>query len=324
MNGVDLAPEMRVPVCSAAVRAAALGGVFAVAADASLWHFACQDPRSRQRIVEAGTTSAPQDYFAAAERAAAILAVPRDRLVMVSVTGAIRPESEPAIDTKALGNRAIAVAKRISSPDVLELGDNYETFIARLGYETRKSMRRFPARARKAGFQFAFSQTLPSPDEAGERHTLGAATGPVPKSRARLESLDAFLAKQPRPFCSTIRLASGGQIGFLAGFLEGDDAIVTYQLNHRDYRKESLSTVNRSICAEQLIAIGIRRMIFPNGCNGILRASCARRQWVNVVLVPKTLRGYLSAALLVWRNPGHPASQVLRPAIRQAWQSWRT
>ena len=318
MNGVDLAPDLRAPVCSAAVRAAALGGVFAVAAEAAFWHFAYRDPRSRQRIVEAGTASAPDGWFAAAERVA--LALPRDRLLMVSVTGAIRPEAAPAVDAKALGNRAIAVAKRISSPDVLELGDTYEAFIAGLSYETRKSMRRFPARARKAGFQFAFSQTPPSQSEAAERHALGALTGPVPKSRARLESLDAFLACQPRPFCSTIRLATGAQIGFLAGFLEGEDAVVTYQLNHRVYHKESLSTVNRSICAGQLIAIGIRRMVFPNGCNSILRASCTRRQWVNVVLVPKTLRGILAAALLLWRNPAHPAAQVLRPAIAQMWR----
>ena len=324
MNGVEIPPDLRAPACSAAVRAAALGGVFAVEADASLWHFAYRDPRSRQHVIEAGTTSAPPGCFAAAERAVAVLAVPRDRLVMVSVAGAIRPEPEPAIDATALGNRAIAVAKRISSPDVLELGEDYESFMAGLGSETRKSMRRFPVRARKAGFRFAFSQTPPAPGEAEERHALGALAGPVPKSRARLESLDAFLAGQPRPFCSTIRLAAGEQIGFLAGFLEGDDAVVAYQLNHGDYRKASLSTVSRSICAEKLIAAGIRRMIFPNSCNGILRASCARRQWVDVVLVPKTLRGYLSAALLVWRNPGHPASQVLRPAIRQAWQSWRT
>ena len=321
MNGVDLAPDLRAPVCSAAVRAAALGGVFAVKAEASLWHFAYRDPRSRQRIVEAGTTSAPDDWFAAAERVAR--ALPRDRVLMVSVAGAIRSESEPAIDAKALGNRAIAVAKRISSPDVLELGDNFEAFIAGLSYETRKSMRRFPARARKAGFQFAFAQAPPPPSEAEERHALGALTGPVPKSRARLDALDAFLSAQPRPFCSTIRLASGAPIGFLAGFLEGDDAVVAYQLNHRDYRKASLSTVSRSACAEQLVAAGIRRMIFPNSCNGILRASCTRRQWVNVVLVPKTLRGFLSAAVLVWRNPGHPASQVLRPAIGQAWRRWR-
>jgi hypothetical protein len=215
-----------------------------------------------------------------------------------------------------------AIEQRITRYDVLPLGADLDAFLRRLGHDTRRNMHRTRRKAAKSGYGFAFVPVAPRAEDVVERYRLGAATHPAPRSRARLDSYDRFIGARPRPYHSTIRTAAGDIVSLAAGFIAGQTGFLLYQFNHSDHREASLSLTNRSYLTEALIAEGVRELIFPNGCGGLLRQACEPWKGVEIVLIRRSLPALTKAAITWMTQTSHPVSNAVQSVLPPLGELW--
>jgi hypothetical protein len=320
----------RSPICGAALRAHHGGRDLALRADDPqstlgplLWHYR-QEWRGRDvAMVEAGAGPArTATRLAQAEDTLRLLTAdaPIDVLSLKIIGAERRSRMVPGAIRTSDGYYAIE--QRITRHDVLPLGVDFDDFLRRLGHDTRRNMHRTRRKAAKGGYAFAFTPGAPREEEAAERYRLGAATHPAPRARNRLASYDRFIGARGRPFHSTIRTAAGDIVSLAAGFIAGETGFLVYQFNHVDHRQASLSLTNRSHLSEALIAQGVRELIFPNGCSGLLRQACAPWKGVEIVLIRRSFPALIKAAITWMTQTKHPVSYAVQSILPSPAELW--
>jgi hypothetical protein len=165
----------------------------------------------------------------------------------------------------------------------LELGDDFETLLERVSYKTRRNLRRARRSAAKDGLVFEWREGPPAPEGYPERLAIGRETRPVPKTDARLRTLEAFLRKRDRPVTAAVHAADGRLLSPAAGFIAGPSFYLVYQVNDGRMPAANLALTLRGLLASALIDRGVGELVFPNGVGGVLSHACVRQAGCEVL-----------------------------------------
>lgn len=168
--------------------------------------------------------------------------------------------------------------------DLLLLGPSFEAFLRTLGRHTRRNFRYYRRRAMLLGWQFVASL---APDEiAAALRQLAPLQRTSHYSWRALPRLTDTVKRTPNACFAGMRTPEGDWVSLLAGWHNGSQGYVLFQLNRagRKYDSGSLSVALRSNYLERLIECGVRNVRFIGGCQGILKRYCAveRRELITL------------------------------------------
>jgi hypothetical protein len=195
--------------------------------------------------------------------------------------------------------------------EVMPLSDTYEGFLQRLGKHTRRNIAHAQDRAKRDAIKFCF-MTAASSVDGSRLSTLAEANMPYPIKPRRILHMIQFLATQPQPFQAHLSQLVDHPLSVTGGFIEGDLALMTYQINDRIFRNLSLSLMLRSFLVQALIARGVRHLAFVGGCASPLYHHCATVPAAEVLIVHQKL--IARAKHRVCRMIADPRSRIRRLA----------
>jgi hypothetical protein len=166
---------------------------------------------------------------------------------------------------------AIMSARKIQ--EVMPLDEGFEDFLERLGRSTRRNISRSLQQAAEQNIEFRFATGAAASAESTLRK-LAAKNMPFRQPFSKIASIERFIAAQPRPYQASLTHRDGRLISLAGGFIEGDLALIAYQLNHRADRDSSPSLTLRSFLVQRLIGEGVRSLAFIGSCAGLLLNYC--------------------------------------------------
>lgn len=173
----------------------------------------------------------------------------------------------------------------------LSLDGGFEGFLSRLRPRSRRNYRYFRRRAEKEiGASF-----LPQlePDEAVQAVQMlqGVAMHPVPYVRAM--RFEAAIRATPGYFAMGVRSGNGQWLSYLSGWRQPEGTFVEWQLNHKEFKAHSLSTVMRTYLIEHEAAFGVPQIVFVGGTSQALGRYCAPEQCFDILATREGVRGFL-------------------------------
>jgi hypothetical protein len=207
--------------------------------------------------------------------------------------------------------------------ELLRLGTDTEQFLGRLGKHTRRNVRRAERIAGELGMcaRFRLNPRPLSPDDAV--HDLAARNRPVPLTAKRLSAYEMLIAGKASGFESRFTMADGTVISYLRGYIDDGVAYLVYQANDPVVPRINLSLLHRFLLIERLIADGIGEIIFPFGCEGLLKSACETLRIEERVVVRSSVRGILTAALVAVCLPQTRIAKLVLATLRAAWRRKR-
>lgn len=179
------------------------------------------------------------------------------------------------------------IAQSARMKEVMALSDNYDGFLRTLGKHTRRNIAHARDWAKRDAINFSFV-TEASSVASSRLSTLALLNMPRPVKPRRLLKTIRFLTAQPRPFQASLRQSVDHPFSVTGGFIEGDLALMAYQLNDRIFGNLSPSLMLRSFLVEALIARGVRYLAFVGGCAGLLYHQCAAVPAAETLIVRRT------------------------------------
>jgi hypothetical protein len=187
----------------------------------------------------------------------------------------IGPGMPTQLSNSSQENRRVAkeTAQPIKIQEVMPLADTFESFLRGLGKHTRRNMRHAQSRAKHDGIKFCFT-TAESPVDRSKLLTLAKLNMPFPIEPRQFLGMIRLLAAQPRPFQANLSQLVDHPFSVTGGFIEGDLALMIYQINNRIFRGLSPSLMLRSFLVQALIERGVRHLAFVGGCVGPLYHQC--------------------------------------------------
>lgn len=230
-----------------------------------------------------------------------------------------RPTPGPIVmdDIYVQQTRRWTVVRRAArAREVLPLAPTYDQTLAGLGRHTRRNIRAARRIAAAEGFGFEISTVvapLMSPAERAEltrTATLGAPT-------AVMARLEAYVDQIGTPFRTVLRAADGKVMSYSCGYF-GDLSIayLLYQLNDADFNPIGPSLMHRAFLLEWLTQLGYTEFVFVHGCSGILGKACFRQAMEEVWLMRRSLRGYITGAILGLFMPNTSIGRLARLGLR--------
>ena len=179
-----------------------------------------------------------------------------------------------ASDPRIIRNRtmtALMSARHVQ--EVMPLDARFTEFFERLGLGMSGSVGHSRDQMAKQNIDFHFSLGA---DAAGSNLRKLTATRKLParQSFRKVASIERFVATQPRPFQASLSHRDGRLMSVAGGFIEGDLALIAYQLNHRADNQTNPSLMLRSYLLRQLISEGARSLAFIGSCAGLLLRYC--------------------------------------------------
>jgi hypothetical protein len=171
--------------------------------------------------------------------------------------------------------------------EVMPLADTFESFLRGLGKHTRRNMVHAQSRAHRDGIKFCFTTAESSVDRS-RLLTVAKLNIPFPTKPRQLLSTIQFLAAQPRPFQAHLSQLADHPFSIAGGFIEGDLALMNYQINNRIFRNLSPSLMLRSFLVQALIERGVRYLAFVGGCAGPLYHQCTVVPAAEVLMMRRT------------------------------------
>lgn len=181
--------------------------------------------------------------------------------------------------------------------EILPLAESYEKFLKNLGKHTRRNVRRTRERADALAIRFTLFPNRPPDDYFGEILEMCKRNGPRAVPESEMRGWEQRISKQNGHFYSTLATKDGYVLSFCRGFIWGKSAIIPYQLNDRDHYDKNPSLLHRAFLAESLVQRGVREMIFPNGCAGLLKNACLPNVGSTVVVFPLSVVTLVKAAV---------------------------
>jgi hypothetical protein len=194
---------------------------------------------------------------------------------------------EPTAPTQA-ADPSIA-GKNVQSytmQEVMPLADTYDGFLHRLGKHTRRNIVHVRDRAKRDAIKFSFA-TAALVDNS-RISVLAKLNMPRPIKPRRLLKTMQFVAAQPRPFQADLSQLLDRPFSVTGGFIEGDLALMAYQINDRIFRDLSPSLLLRSFLVQALIERGVRYLAFVGGCAGLLYHQCSPVAAAESLIVRRT------------------------------------
>ena len=187
----------------------------------------------------------------------------------------IGPRMPTQVSNSSQENRRVAekTVQPIKIQEVMPLADTFESFLRGLGKHTRRNMLHAQSRAKRDGIKFSFTTAESSVDRS-KLLTLAKLNMPFPTKPRQLLSMIRLLAAQPRPFQAHLSQLVDHPFSVTGGFIEGDLALMIYQINNRIFRSLSPSLMLRSFLVQALIERGVRYLAFVGGCVGPLYYQC--------------------------------------------------
>jgi hypothetical protein len=202
--------------------------------------------------------------------------------------------------------------------ELLRLGADPEQFLTRLGKHTRRNIRRAERISQELGMRARF-QLNPRPLSRDDAvHDLAARNKPVPLTAKRLSAYEMLIAGKAVGFESRFTLESGAVVSYLRGYIDNGIAYLVYQANDPIVPRINLSLLHRFLLIERLIADGVGEIIFPFGCEGLLKAACETLHMEECVVIRPNLRGLLTAAMVATCLPRTRIAKLVRATLRAA------
>jgi len=228
----------------------------------------------------------PADADALRQAAAALVQAHRGDMstFRVALDGAF---NGPTGRTTTYLSRAVVTISPSLVREVLSLPEDPAGFAAALGRGSRRNIERCRRRTDQRGMRYRWSRETDNPDLA-ELEELCRNNMPTGLSLARVASMMAFTRGRCQPFLAELRDHDGALVSMAGGFVEGDVALMMFQINHRRYRDIGPSLAIRAFIAEKLIPAGVRHLAFVGKCAGILRHSCARVPMIEMLVVRRS------------------------------------
>jgi hypothetical protein len=215
----------------------------------------------------------------------------------VYVAGTVPDEDQgdfalhPVLDGKYVG-----MAIPYQTRDILEFPSTFEEFLKSLGPNNRRHMKARRSKAQKAGIQFVLRRHPVT--TFAERSELGQRSRPKPYGPKKLDLWDAYAQAQPGFFQCALRGPQGAALSCCTGFVEGDTALMMYQLNDNSYPELGLTMTLRGFLIEHCISAGLRRIVLPMGISGHLEHAATTNPIAQVLFVKSSLTSVAKAVLM--------------------------
>jgi len=166
----------------------------------------------------------------------------------------------------------------------LPLAANYADMMAAFGLRTRRSLRT-KRRQLEAVLRPAFFPRL-APEQAFHVMCyLRTRSSPSPKSTWYFESRRNFLQSCEEAFSMGLQSHDGTWLSILTGWRKGGTTYVDMQMNHTEFKRESISAVMRAFLLEHEIHAGQKEIVFVGGCSALLERYCTPEELVADLLV---------------------------------------
>ncbi len=180
-------------------------------------------------------------------------------------------ETIPVLPLSAAGVKVWCSSLYREEGDWLPLAPSYQDFLARLGPETRRNLRRYRRKAEEMGYTYVPSLTRDEYDGAMQRLNR-IADYPIQPDREQRDQ--RFFEQFRRPVLAGLRGPSGELVSLIGGIANGDHIHLLTQLNDLKLRKASISLVLRGYLIEDLIERGFSSIHFVNGTSPTLGRFC--------------------------------------------------
>ncbi|MDB5393473.1 MAG: hypothetical protein JWM91_979 [Rhodospirillales bacterium] len=200
--------------------------------------------------------------------------------------------------------------------ELLRLGTDPEHFLGRLGKHTRRNVRRAERIAGELEMQARF-QLNPQPLSSDDAvHGLAARNKPVPLTAKRLTAYEMLIAGKASGFESRFTLRTGEVVSYMRGYIDNGVAYLVYQANDPIVPRINLSLLHRFLLIERLIAYGIGEIIFPFGCEGLLKSACETLHIEERLVIRASARGIFTAILVSLCLPKTRIANLVRSTLR--------
>ena len=136
-----------------------------------------------------------------------------------------------------------------------------------------------------------------------DRANLGLVSRPKAYTSEKLDEWDDLALAHPGFFQCALRSAQGDLLSCSTLFVEGDTAIMMYQLNDKNYPELGLNMTLRGFLIEHCIEAGIRRLVLPMGISGHLEYAASTNSIAQVLFVKSSLTSIAKAALFRFLSP---------------------
>lgn len=211
----------------------------------------------------------------------------------------------------AQGKEFVAIANSYLTNEIIEFPATFNEFLMNLGPNNRRHMRGRRKMAERMGLRFEISSErgLIAPEEC---YRLGAHSRPYNYQPLVLDSWDAFAHRHPGFLNSCIRDREGTLVSYCSAVVEGDTAVMMYQLNDESHPELGLTMMHRGFLIERLIEqLHVSRIVLPRGISGHLKYAATTNSFTEVFFVRRSLSSYAKAIAMRIARPGsHQASIV--------------
>ena len=155
--------------------------------------------------------------------------------------------------------------------DLLELPDDYETFLAGIGPHTRRNLRYYRRKAEAEGIRFIPTIDLEEYEQAIEamREVTDFPHDAIRQARDR-----RFFQALGEPLLVGLHGSNGQFVSILAAVRFEKCLHILSQLNDQSLRRMSISVVLRSYLIEEAIKLGFTSIHFVNGSSPMLGRYC--------------------------------------------------
>jgi len=126
---------------------------------------------------------------------------------------------------------------------------------------------------------------------------------PLYRPFGKFASIERFLAAQPRSYHASLVRHDGQLNSVASGFIEGDLALIAYQLDLRADRAANLSLILRSLLIRRLIDEGARALAFIGGSAGPLLHDCEPVPAAELLMIGNTRAARLKHRAYVLAQP---------------------
>lgn len=211
------------------------------------------------------------------------------------------------------GMTAIMSARKMQ--EVMPLDEGFSLFLERLGRGTRRNVSRSLQQAAEENIEFRFTSGAAASAES-TLPQLAVKNMPFRQSFGKIASVERFIAAQSRPYRASLTHRDGRLISLAGGFIEGDLALMAYQLNHRADRDTSPSLMLRSFLVQRLTSEGVRSLAFIGSCAGLLLHYCEPVPAAELLIIGNTRSARLRHRASILAQPRSRVAQLSAELIK--------
>ncbi len=211
-----------------------------------------------------------------------------------------------------------AVMQARNAQEVMVVDEHFGQFLDCLDRSTHRAIGGGQQHGAEYDTGFRFASGAASNDSAWRN--LVVEKKPIRHSFDRIASIERFVAAQSHPYQASLTHRDGRLISLASGFVEGNLALVAYQLTRRVDQDTNPALRLRSFLMRQLIGQGARYLAFIGECAGSLRDYCEPVPVADLLMVRNTRFARLKQHAHILIQPGSRAARL----SRELGRTWET